>query len=376
MKPLVAHLTVKYLNFSETFIYEQIRNMREFEPVVFTLSTNKNADRFPVKSIYSVSALPCLMRKEESIRSVFGRSRYFRDLIKQLDIKLIHAHFAYMGNYALQFKKYFNIPLITSFYGLDIYQLTKNPLYRLQLKRLFKNGDFFTGYSNVMKDRAIELGCPPEKIIAFTVGIDLNKFKFKPREPGPIINFLYIGRLVEKKGVIYAVRAFAKSREKHNNIRMTVIGDGPLYNEIDSEIKKLGMTGKINMLGYVPDLSAELERADVFMSPSVVARSGDAEGGINVTVIEALACGIPAIVTRQTQSDLIFDGKNGFIARERDPDDLSRKMNALIENPELIREFGIIGRRMVEKLDSKDQVAKLENIYRDLMEKHGRKGSV
>ena len=368
----VAHLTVKYLNFSETFIYEQIRNMRSYEPIVLTLSKNKNVEKFPVKNLYSVSDLPPWRQKEESIRSVFGRSSYFRDLIKELDIKLIHAHFAYMGNYALQFKKYYDIPLITSFYGLDIYQLTKNPLYRLQLKRLFRIGDFFTGYSSVMRERAIELGCPPEKIITFTVGIDLNKFKFKPRTPGKEINFLYIGRLVEKKGVIYAVRAFAKSYQGHKNISMTIIGDGPLYNEIDAEIKKLGMGERIRMLGYVPDLSSELDKADVFLSPSVVARSGDAEGGINVTVIESLASGIPAIVTRQTQSDLIFDGKTGYVARERDADDLSRKMDLFIENPDLIQKFGIIGREMVEKLNSKDQVAKLENMYKELIEKHER----
>lgn len=366
----VAHLTVKYLNFSETFIYEQIRNMKAFEPVVFTLSTNKNIEKFPVKSLYSVSSLPYLRQKEESIRSIFGRSDYFRELIKELDIKLIHAHFAYMGNYALQFKKYFNLPLITSFYGLDIYQLTKNPLYRLQLKRLFKYGDYFTGYSSVMRERAVELGCPPEKVITFTVGIDLNKFKFRQRNPGPTINFLYIGRLVEKKGVIYGVRAFAKSRQKHRNIRMTIIGDGPLYNEIDAEIRKLGLSDSIKMLGYVPDLSAELDKADVFLSPSVVARSGDAEGGINVTVIEALACGIPCLVTRQTQSDLIFDGKTGFVAKERDADDLSQKIDIFIENPDLIRKFGIMGRQLAEKLDSQSQVQKLEEIYKKLIDRY------
>jgi glycosyltransferase involved in cell wall biosynthesis len=368
----IVHLTVKYLNFSETFVYEQIRNMQMFEPVVFTLSTNKNIDKFPVKDIFSISSLPFLQQKEESIRSVFGRSAYFKDLIKKLDIKLIHAHFAYMGNYALQFKKYFNIPIITSFYGLDIYQLTKNPLYRLQLKRLFKRGDLFTGYSSVMRERAIELGCPPEKVITFTVGIDLNKFKFKERKPEGLINILYIGRLVEKKGVVYGIRAFAKSFQRHKNIRMTIIGDGPLYNEIAAEIQKLGMSEHIKMLGYVADTSGYLDNAHIFISPSVVAKNGDAEGGINVTVIEALACGLPSIVTRQTQSDLIFDDRTGYVARERDADDLSHKLNKLIENPHLIAKFGIIGRQMAEKLDSKLQVQKLEKIYGDLIAKYER----
>jgi colanic acid/amylovoran biosynthesis glycosyltransferase len=365
----VAHLAVRYLNFSETFIYEQIRLMKQFEPVVLTMGT-KNLDKFPTKSIFSISSLPPLQQQAEGLRSIFGQSKYFRDVIKQMDIKLIHAHFAYMGNYALQFKKWFNIPIISSFYGLDIYQLTKNPLYRMQLKRLFKNADHFTGYSSVMRERAIELGCPPEKISVLTIGVDFNKFKFKKRVPTHQINILYIGRLVEKKGVIYGIRAFARSFAKHKNIKMTLIGDGPLYNDIENEIKKLGMQDHIKMLGYVQDTSAELDKAHIFMSPSVVARSGDAEGGINVTVIEALASGIPALVTRQTQSDLIFDGQTGFVARERDDEDLSNKLNILIESPELISKFGIIGREMVEKLDSSQQVEKLENIYKGLINKY------
>ena len=121
-----------------------------------------------------------------------------------------------MGNYALQFKKYFNIPLITSFYGLDIYQLTKNPLYRLQLKRLFKRGDLFTGYSSVMRERAIELGCPPEKVITFTVGIDLNKFKFKERRPQDIINSSTSAGLSKKKA---SYTAYGLSRKAFRNIR-------------------------------------------------------------------------------------------------------------------------------------------------------------
>jgi len=179
----IAHLTVKYLNFSETFIYEQIRNMKMFKPVVFTLATNRNTEKFPVKDLYSVASLPFWRQKEEAVRGIIGRSRYFRELIKSLDIKLIHAHFAYMGNWALQFKGDFNIPLVTSLYGLDIYQLTKNPLYMMQLKRLWHLGDLFLPYSGVMRERAIELGCPPEKVISLPIGIDLSKFKYKERRP-------------------------------------------------------------------------------------------------------------------------------------------------------------------------------------------------
>jgi len=367
----IAHLTVKYLSLSESFIYEQIRNISRYEPVVFTL-LKKYPDKYAVPNIYSVSDLPKYRQISESIRGVFGRSDYFRKLIKDLDIKLIHAHFAYMGNYAMQFKKYHDIPLLTSFYGLDIYQLTRNPLYRLQLKRLWRSGDLFTGYSNVMKERAVELGCPPEKIVSLPIGIDLSKFAFRERKHSDTINFLYIGRLVEKKGVIYAIRAFAKSRRKHGNISLTIVGDGPLRSQLEAEVDRLGMRGPIKMLGAVADIKTELDKAHVFVSPSVVASSGDAEGGINVTVIEALASGMPAIVTRQAQSGLIFDGKTGFIAQERDVEDLNRKMDILIENPELIAKFGIIGREMAEKLDSKSQVAKLENIYKELIEKYER----
>ena len=364
----IAHLVVKYLNFSETFIYEQIRLMKHFTPIIFTMQ-KRNLKRYPVDNIHSMSDLPYFKRHAENIRSMLGFSSYFSGLIKYHDIKLIHAHFAYMGNYALQFKKYFNIPLITSFYGLDLYQLTRNPLYRIQLKRLFKEGDLFLAYSSIMKDRAIELGCPANKVRTFTAGIDINRFKYLKRPLGKDIKILFIGRFVEKKGAIYCVRAFAKSYAKHKNITLTMVGDGPLENALKRAIRKLGISDRVTMTGTIPDTSVELAKADILVSPSVVARNGDAEGGINVVVLEALACGIPAIVTEQSQSEVVIDGRSGFIARERDADDLSEKLNKLIENPDLISKFGIIGRQMAEKYDSNKQVAALESIYKELINK-------
>ncbi len=250
--------------------------------------------------------------------------------------------------------------------------MTGSPLYRLQLKRLFRLGDHFTAYSSVMARRAMELGCPREKLTVLTVGIDLDRFKFRERKPSKDINVLFIGRLVEKKGCIFAVRAFAKSYRKHRNIRFTIGGDGPLQGEIETEIRKLGIENVARMIGPVRDTSAELEKADIFISPSVVARNGDAEGGINVAVLEALASGLPCLVTKESQSDAVFDGETGFVAKERDADDLSRKLDTLIENPQLIPKFGIIGRRKVEKLDSRVQVGKLEEIYKDLIRKYER----
>jgi colanic acid/amylovoran biosynthesis glycosyltransferase len=226
-----------------------------------------------------------------------------------------------------------------------------------------------------MKERAIELGCPPEKIISLPIGIDLSKFSFKERKPSDKINFLYIGRMVEKKGVIYAIRAFAKAYQKHKNISFTLVGDGPLRAQLEAEVDRLGMRGPIKMLGAVPDIKPELDKAHVFVSPSVVAKSGDAEGGINVTVIEALASGLPALVTRQTQSELVFDDKSGYIAKENDADDLSEKMEILIKNPQKITEFGIIGRRFAEELDSKKQVARLEDLYRELIGNNEKRNS-
>ena len=275
----------------------------------------------------------------------------------------------------LPLKKYFNLPLLTSFYGMDVYMHPKNPLVRWQLKNLFAQGDLFLTYSEKMRKDVIALGCNANKIRAHHGGVDFKKFRFHPRkiDKNSEIRVLLVGRFVEKKGIDIGIKAFAQSFKKYPQLRLNIIGDGALKNKYKKLIGNLGLHNSVTLLGSktYPEYIAELERSHFLIAPSVIARNGDEEGGINASVIEALATGLACITTLHSGSELVYSGKTGFMVPERDIHELSRKINYLVEHPHLLEEFGRAGRALIEqKFDIIKQTRKLENIYKEMIQKH------
>ncbi|MEE8638174.1 MAG: glycosyltransferase [Candidatus Margulisiibacteriota bacterium] len=366
----IAFAVHKYLGLSETFIYEPLRNIKAFEAIVLTLA-KENLDKFPHPKIYSISDLPLQERLLENLTNYFGRFAYFKKIIKDLNIKLIHAHFAWEGIFILSLKRHFNLPLITSLYGQDIYRYPRDPVYRWQLKRLFSEGDLFLAACKDLKNKAISLGCPKNKIIVHHCRIDLNNFTpIKTKKEKTKIKILMCGRLVEKKGFAYGIKAFAQSFNKYRNIRLQIIGDGPLKNKLISLIKKMKLEEFISLQGSKshPEIARAMRDADIFMMSYVTAKNGDSEAA-PLVLKEAQATGLPAISTRHAGvPEIVLDGKTGFLVEEKDVKGLAQKLNNLIENPQLRAKFGERGRRLIEeRFNIKDQTCELEDIYKELI---------
>ena len=372
----IAFAVKRYLNQTETFIYEPLKKLSSFEAIILT-EEKKNLEQFPFPHVFSISDLPPWQRFRENISSQLGHFKYFKEIIEKYSPKLIHAHFGWEGIFMLPLKREFDLPLITSFYGMDVYMHPKNPIVRWQLKRLFEQGDLFLTYSEKMRKDVIALGCDENKIRAHHGGVDFNKFKFIPRKIGrnDEIRILLVGRFVEKKGIDIGIKAAAESLKKHPRLRLNIIGDGPLMEKYKKLIDRLGLGKNVALLGSktYPEYIVEIERSHFLIAPSVVARNGDEEGGINATVIEAMATGLPCIATFHSGSELVFSGKTGFIVPEKDVFALSRKIDHLIENPHLLEEFGRAGRALIEqKFDIIKQTSKLEDIYRETIKNHER----
>jgi glycosyltransferase involved in cell wall biosynthesis len=361
----------KYLRLSEPFVYDPLINIKAFTPIVLTEAT-EHLDKFPFPHLYSISDLPPHQRLLEFLTNNFGKFSFFKKIIQEQNIKLIHAHFAWEGSYMLPLKKHFKIPLITSLYGVDISMYPSNPVYRFMLKRLFQKGDLFLAACEDLKRRAIAIGCPASKIQVQYCGIDLNRFNFVPRQTkkGETVKILMLGRLVEKKGFGYGIRAFAQSYKNNKNIRLRIIGSGPL---------KLELTKLISTLGLEPVITFEeakdhqgvakaMQAADIFLMTYLTARNGDAEGTPSV-IKEAQAVGLPVVTTKHAGvPEGVLEGETGFLAAEKDVAGISQKLNQLIENRELRIRFGQRGRKWVEeKFDILRQARQLENIYQQLI---------
>ncbi|MCK5644760.1 MAG: glycosyltransferase, partial [Gammaproteobacteria bacterium] len=326
MKPVVAHLTDEYLPLTQTWLYHnQIINLKRYEPIVIAQST-MNLNKFPTQNVYSIPERSFFSKILDRIITRLTGSyptRYFEKILKENNAKLLHAHFGTEGVRYLKLKKNLNLPMITTFYGVDVSMIPRIPYWKKRYVQLFKEGELFLTEGNNMKQQLIKLGCPENKIIVQHLGVDLNIFNFTPRtqpEDGNI-TILIAGSFREKKGIPYAIKAFAKVKEEHPDIQLRILGDGPMRDQIESLVADLGVSCSVTLLGYQPHdvFLNEAANAHIFMLPSITAQNGDTEGGAPVAILEAQATGLPVISSYHADiPEVVVDGKSALLAPERD----------------------------------------------------------
>ena len=326
----------------------------------------KNFHKSPIKIIKSLNVF------------LYGKSalslRRLYYLIPFLDsnFDIIHCHYGPNGILGIYLKE-IGVPgkYITSFHGYDINSYPRTAGKDVY-NNLFRVGDFFTANTNFTKQKVEKLGCNDKKIVILSVGLIIERFKFSTRkiQSGELIKILTIGRLVEKKGYEYAIKAVSKIVKKHKNIEYIIAGNGPLRNKLKDLVSELGLKEYVKFLGGVDqdEVLKLYQQSHIFVLPSVTASNGDKEGQALV-IQEAQAVGLPLISTLHDGiPEGMLDGKSGFLVPEKDVDALTEKIEYLIEHPELWPEMGRCGRRFVEeKYDIKKLNQQLVRIYRNLI---------
>jgi colanic acid/amylovoran biosynthesis glycosyltransferase len=260
--------------------------------------------------------------------------------------------------------------IATVFHGYDVsrYVDQAGPA---AYRRLFARGDLFLPVSEYWRQRLVALGCPAERTMVHRMGIELAKFPFISRAlaaPGEPVRLLTVARLVEKKGVEYAIRAVAAlRRERTVPLRYQVIGGGPLRTRLERLVQELGVSDVVTLAGERDQdaVSRAMREAHLLLAPSVTASDGDMEG-IPVALMEAMACGLPVVSTRHSGiPELVADGVSGLLVAERDVDGLAAAVRCLAEHPERWAALGEAGRGIVEReYDVNALNARLEAILR------------
>jgi len=254
-------------------------------------------------------------------------------------------------------------------------QLVRDPFWLAKYRELFARGAAFLVEGNFMKEQLVRLGCPADKVIVQHIGVDCAKFKYRERKlnPGEPVRILIAAAFREKKGIEYALKAFAQVYQKNPDIRLRILGDGPLRARIERLIKELGIATVVTMLGEQPYavFRDELERAHLFLSPSVTASDGDTEGGCPVAIIEAQATGLPVLSTFHADiPEVVIHGKTGLLAPEKNVAVLADNLSYLVTHPEVWADMGRRGREHVEReYNVVHQIARLEDIYESILDR-------
>ncbi|MFO1455263.1 MAG: glycosyltransferase [Steroidobacteraceae bacterium] len=139
---------------------------------------------------------------------------------------------------------------------------------------------------------------------------------------------LFMGRLVEKKGVRFLLAAYARARDRMPGSRLVVAGDGPLLDELRGQAASLDLGDQVEFVGHVggEQKAALLRQADVHVVPSIVSSTGDVEG-LPVSLLEGLAWGKVCIATPQGGADEILEtGRDGFLVPGADVEALAARL--------------------------------------------------
>lgn len=232
-------------------------------------------------------------------------------------------------------------PRVVTTLGGDLYALDSAPM-RAVKSWVLRRAAAVTVMNRQMRDTVVALGAAPERVHVIPMGMDLAAIEAAPAradKPGRPTSVLFVGRLVEKKGLAVLLDAL---RLLPTPPGLTVVGDGPLRPTLEKaaeglEVRFRGQLGR-------SDLIAAYRQADVVVFPSVTAASGD-QDGLPVALLEAMASECAIVASALPGIDEALTEGSGVLVPPGDRDALAEALSALLADPDRRREFGTAARR-------------------------------
>ncbi|MEM3362609.1 MAG: glycosyltransferase family 4 protein [Candidatus Micrarchaeia archaeon] len=283
---------------------------------------------------------------------------------------ILHCHGVYPPGYVgISFNKLTGVPVVITSHGGDIKKNINNQIINRRITsrilKTFSEAQAVTAISYYMREQILELNASPDKVYLIPNGIQLNEFKYFGNKASLSKEsyILYLGRLVQVKGVDILIQAFSKMIAQHPEIRLKIAGEG---REIDNLIKladDLRVKGNIDFLGFIrgEEKIRLLSKALFLVLPSQ-------REGFPVVILEAFASGLPVIASRVGGiSDIIRDGVNGFLVPSGDIEEFAKKMSLLIKNDILRKRFALKALATVNSYDWSIIVKKYIDVYQQIL---------
>lgn len=313
-------------------------------------------------------------------------------ICRRYDVDIIHAHHAIpTGLFGVIVSKIFRKPSFITTHGMDIttHGIDEGPLknvsnfedhffFKHLLSYSLSNCTRVLPVSNNLEKKILSLGAKQDKITVLRNAVDSDRFTPEKTnsirnkynlESGDIV-ILFVGHLESFKGLFELIHAFHSLKKENKKVKLIIIGDGSQKIKSQHYIAKLRLEKSVFYAGKIPpnDIHEYYQNSDIFVLPSQT----DA-GGPPVVFIEAMACGLPVIGTNIGGiPEGIDDGINGFLVPPKDVKILTRKLEILVNDGNLRKEFGRNSLKKISEnymtLEKKGE--KLINLYNKEIKNH------
>jgi len=292
-------------------------------------------------------------------------------LNKNHDVIIAGGYDSWTNQVAFILSRIKRVPFIL-WSGSTVYE--SSPLRKIAypvIRLIVKHCDAYIVYGSRAKEYLISLGASPGKVFIAPNCTDVDFFKEACRRLKPqkerLKNklgikqeklILYVGQLIERKGIKYLIEAFKDLKRERDDIGLMIIGDGLQKHELIIRCEQEGIKD-VHLLGFIQkeQLPTYYSIADVFVLPSI-------REAFAIVVSEAMACGLPVIHTRTggASADLIKEGANGYVVEDRNTYQLYEALKKILSNS------GIEGRMGKESLRIIDEESGLDRMVQGFID--------
>jgi glycosyltransferase involved in cell wall biosynthesis len=271
----------------------------------------------------------------------------FRRLVRQIKPDLIHAgpiqtcaFIAILSGFR---------PVLSMSWGFDLMKdVERGRWWQFATRYTLRRSTYFTSDANVTRDRAVQYGMDPRRTLVFPWGVDLNLFSpASPSMENPQSGMtIFCNRSWEPNyGVDVVARAFVKVAQQRDDVSLLLLAGGSQGPFIRQILSGGGVLERVTFAGQVgqKELPRYYRMADLYISASHV-------DGSSVSLMEALACGLPCIVSDiPANKEWVKEGQNGWFFPDGDADALAIKILAAMEVRSSLPEVGREARRTAEE---------------------------
>lgn len=366
------------------YVYENLQDKKKYKNLqIDIITSSSNKEKIQKSKIGNIYYLDIGKKgkgdhfqtsKELVIYSIKALNKA-KKLCKEQNYDMVVAISGVPAGYlAYRINKKFKIPYIVLLQGSDIpfyeerWEYLDRYIFSWLSPKIWKNAAIV----NAISRNALSLArrvYPRGEIKLIYNGVDTDKFRpnksLLKKEKN--FNILFVGRLIERKGFIYLLNAFDSLAKKYPKLALHVAGGGPLENKFQEQIKEKNIKGKIIFHGPIDHdkLLKLYQTAHVSLIPSLNEALG------NVTQ-EAMACGVPVIVTPTGSAELVKE--NGFIVRKKNSKDIEISIEKLIKDPILRNKMAKKSRDLSKAMDWEKVTEKYYEMFKEIeIKKDGKK---